>query len=555
MRDDGNGVVNVKYQNSTKIKNSMAKIEVKTDVACPYSLEPFEIGSDFKVDRWGVRHTQCVLLFFTLTVAYSMRSCMGVALVAMIQSDIPDIHEHTDTLIIINDTEHLFNKSNIDLMNREAQFEVNGVLNALMLIPPFPKYKWTKKTQDVILSSFFWGYMALQIPAGQLAHRFGTRRLLFGAMIMNCIIPIIMPIVTYYGGWICTVLCRVLQGMTQACIVPGFHTFFGKWTPLEERGRLTAMVYGGQAIGTVLGLPITGFIGASYLGWPGIFRFYGLLSGLIAIVLWFMLGDSPAQHKAITFDERRYIEEALGQIDGEKSLPVPWKKIFTSTGMLAIIIAHIGNTWGQLTLFTEIPSYMDKVMGVNIKANGLLTALPFLVMWFTNFFFSWITDMLIVKKYLNVTQTRKLANSLACIPSAIGLVALAYAPHNIYIVETILVLICSFKIASTVGFHVNHVDISPNYAGTLMSISNFASNMFGSLAPIVAGIILTDPTDPLLWRKVFFVAAGLYFFTNLVYVIFGTAELAEWNDPPQYDKVALDENKSTKEKTTPTGSV
>ena len=27
-------------------------------------------------------------------------------------------------------------------------------------------------------------------------------------------------------------------------------------------------------------------------------------------------------------------------------------------------------------------------------------------------------------------------------------------------------------------------------------------------------------------------AAGLYLFTNLFYVIFGTAEKAEWNDPP-----------------------
>lgn len=37
--------------------------------------------------------------------------------------------------------------------------------------------------------------------------------------------------------------------------------------------------------------------------------------------------------------------------------------------------------------------------------------------------------------------------------------------------------------------------------------------------------------DEYLWRQVFFVAAGFYFFSNLFYVIFGTAEKAEWNDP------------------------
>lgn len=41
-------------------------------------------------------------------------------------------------------------------------------------------------------------------------------------------------------------------------------------------------------------------------------------------------------------------------------------------------------------------------------------------------------------------------------------------------------------------FQVNHIDISPNFAGTMMSLSNFVANMIASLAPIVTGLILTD---------------------------------------------------------------
>lgn len=39
---------------------------------------------------------------------------------------------------------------------------------------------------------------------------------------------------------------------------------------------------------------------------------------------------------------------------------------------------------------------------------------------------------------------------------------------------------------------INHIDISPNYAGTMMSISNFVSNSCASMAPLVVGFILTD---------------------------------------------------------------
>ena len=49
-------------------------------------------------------------------------------------------------------------------------------------------------------------------------------------------------------------------------------------------------------------------------------------------------------------------------------MTVPWGKILRHPGMYAIIISHIGQTWGQVTLYSEVPAYMDKIMGVNIKA-------------------------------------------------------------------------------------------------------------------------------------------------------------------------------------------
>ncbi|KAL0839177.1 hypothetical protein ABMA28_017145 [Loxostege sticticalis] len=422
------------------------------------------------------------------------------------------------------------------------EFEVDGFFTALLLTPPYPQFEWTKKVQDTVMASFYWGYMTLQIPGGQLVYRFGARYLLFGALAVNCVISLMFPLGSYYGDWILAVICRIIQGLSQACILPGLHTCLGKWTPLEERGRMTAIVFRGIPLGTVLGFLLTGFIAGSPLGWPGIFRLYGILSGIMATILWFCLADTPAQHKSISEAERRYIEEALGTKKYKKQLPVPWKSILSSPGMIAIVVAHIGYSWGLLTLFYEVPAYMDKVMGVNIKTNGLLTALPFVTMFFTNFFFSWLADMLIVKKYLNVTQTRNLLNTMGCVAAAVGCVALAYAPKDIYVVETILVAICGIMVADNFGFFINHIDISPNFAGVMMGVSNFFGNGIASFAPIVAGLILTDVTDGYLWRIVFCIVGGFLFCTNLVYVLLGTGELADWNDHTQYERVYLKEN-------------
>jgi len=39
------------------------------------------------------------------------------------------------------------------------------------------------------------------------------------------------------------------------------------------------------------------------------------------------------------------------------------------------------------------------------------------------------------------------------------------------------------------GYRINHLDISPTYAGILMSMTNCVANIFALLAPIIAGQI------------------------------------------------------------------
>lgn len=54
------------------------------------------------------------------------------------------------------------------------------------------------------------------------------------------------------------------------------------------------------------------------MGWPGIFRFYGTVSGILSVVLWFMAADSPAKHPKISAGERKYIEDELGSGEAAK---------------------------------------------------------------------------------------------------------------------------------------------------------------------------------------------------------------------------------------------
>lgn len=82
----------------------------------------------------------------------------------------------------------------------------------------------------------------------------------------------------------------------------------------------------------------------------------------------------------------------------------------------------------------------------------------------------------------------------------------------------------------------NHIDIAPNFAGILMGITNAAANVCSIVAPLFVGFIINNVTDPAQWRIVFFISAGIYFFGNLMFVLFSSTEIQVWNDPDHRDR-------------------
>ncbi|EDO34048.1 predicted protein [Nematostella vectensis] len=57
-----------------------------------------------------------------------------------------------------------------------------------------PEFRWSTKTQGVILGSFFGGYMLTQVPGGVLAQRFGGRVVLGLCMLFSSIFVFLSPV-------------------------------------------------------------------------------------------------------------------------------------------------------------------------------------------------------------------------------------------------------------------------------------------------------------------------------------------------------------------------
>lgn len=156
--------------------------------------------------------------------------------------------------------------------------------------------------------------------------------------------------------------------------------------------------------------------------------------------------------------------------------------------------------------------------------------MPYLVKWLTSFAFSALSDFIINHNYTTVGTSRKIFNSFATYGSGLVLIALCLVPQDQPITAIVLLILSVGLSAGAVcGYLLNHMDISPIHAGILMGISNFAGTIMQLLAPLFAGSVLHDVTNAIEWRIVFFVAAGLKFAGNTVFIIFGSGNIQPWN--------------------------
>jgi len=71
------------------------------------------------------------------------------------------------------------------------------------------------------------------------------------------------------------------------------------------------------------------------------------------------------------------------------------------------------------------------------------------------------------------------------------------------------------------GFAVNHLDIAPRYAGSLMGITNTAGTIPGIVGVLVSGA-LVDSTGS--WSSAFILAGVIYLIGAVVWLLFSTGE-------------------------------
>lgn len=268
--------------------------------------------------------------------------------------------------------------------------------------------EYSNSEKGLVLSAFFIGYVFTQLPGAWSSKHFGAKAtLLVGVSFWTLCDLLTVPA---FHNIIFLCISRIGMGLGEGVLFPSLHHLSGKWFPLQERATLVSLVSSGQDMGAIIAVLVAPYIIDTY-GWQWVFVIFA-----IANVVWlFMFGvfcsNTPESSSTITEEELAYITENRIESPPEEINSMHLELILSKPG-LAILSAHCTFNYMWYVLLSWIPAYFKEELGLDLKENAFLTALPYICGLVGMTLWGRFSDSLISHRVLSIRSTRRLMNSI-----------------------------------------------------------------------------------------------------------------------------------------------
>ncbi|XP_019621641.1 PREDICTED: sialin-like [Branchiostoma belcheri] len=386
--------------------------------------------------------------------------------------------------------------------------------------------EWSPSVRGILLGAYYYGYIITQVVGGVLEQKLGGKLVYGTGMLAIAALDALGPVASRTSPWAMFAV-RFIMGLVSGVLFPTMYGVWGRWAPPTDRTKLLAFCYIGLPIGYIVNYPLASFLAAE-LGWEAIFYIPG---GFVAVwlVFWLLLAyDSPAKHPRILEEEQKYIEDSIGDKVQQKPR-VPWLKVLSSLPVWALIVGQFSTNWGSYFLLTQLPNYMKNVLGFNIRTNGLLSALPYVLAMVSMLVSSVAADRLIQNGKIPKVWIRRgflitgFSGMVIC-----GVILANLSGCNPVAAVALLCLIQAFNSLTTAGMRAVHVEFAPRFSGVTFALANTAGTMSGIFAPLLVGFITENDPTLAAWMKIFYIGAAIQGVGGIFIVVFMRTDVQPW---------------------------
>ncbi len=349
---------------------------------------------------------------------------------------------------------------------------------ALSVAAPFMirDLRLTPSSMGVLLSTFFWSYSLMQIPAGWLVDRLGVRKGYgIGFALWSC-----ATVLTGFARGIGSLICaRMVLGVGQAAAFPASARAVANWFRDRERGTVT----GSYLTGVRLGQALVSAVGAVILARHG-FKYFFVLIGIVPMIwllpwLLFLRRWERPNANNVTAGARASAAPTVSFI---QSLT-----LFRQRSVVGIFLGFFAYDYAWYVFVNWLPSYLMMERKFSVTEMGIYSSVPYFAMSVTVLLSGFLSDALVRRGYSEIPVRKGLiiAGLLACclmVPA--GLVE-----DKMEAVWLLTLALAGLGVATPNTWTLTQAVSSRDIVGTVSGIQNFGGNIGGVLAPMLTGFI------------------------------------------------------------------
>lgn len=525
------------------------------------------------VKNGKVRHILAIMALSAIVMANMNRQAYNQALVRMIKKPLKQTaSESTGTT-----TDRPRNDSNSapaqsDQMSSAANFdggdemsglianEIGSVTSASEQLPSStelpssttsssPSYdpdqdgfEWDGTQISLLQAGFSYGYMFFMIPGGRMSEIYGSKWVIFLSGFGSALCSVLTPFIADQSYHL-LVASRVLMGLCQTGVSPALYAFCTRWLAPDEASVYLPLIKVGVMIGFMFGSLINGF-----MPWRTMFYVVGLV-GFIWSLMWaFFASSEPRDHRFISRSELKFIEHSLErrqeseskqrsdggekQTGAKKSSAAPWLSILSNPVVLAFTFTKFTVKLSTDVQTMQLPMYLRNVFQVSDSLNGLLNGANFAIQaCFTGLVAYTAKEMVQRGTFgLQKTGVRVLFQGINNFGMGLGYLLISFNMGSLELVCCAVIFLSISSMFGSGGEAVLPVDLTTEYAASIMAIANSLANVSGIVMPQIVSMLLANQLNSAAnWNRVLWFVSCTMICGGSVFTLFVRAELQDFH--------------------------
>lgn len=359
-----------------------------------------------------------------------------------------------------------------------------------------------------------WGTVAYGVGkfiSGATADLIGGRRNFLGGMAGSILFTIVFLL---SGGFPLFTLAWVFNRLFQSTGWVGVVKVSSRWFSYKTYGTVMGLLSLSFLFGDAISRWFMGFLLAHGIGWRGVFLGSALMLGIIAIINFFLLRETPAERGLPAPVENPLnvyasAENAALAVADKYNLLHLLKPLFSSPAFWLVCLLSLGTTFLRETFNLWIPTYYVQFAGLSTSQAATNSALfPF---------FGGIAVIIagVLSDRLGLNG-RNLVLFIGMSLSGISLLSISAIPaHSNPLLPIAMVTLVGFLMLGPYSYLAGAMSL--DFGGTKGSATaaGFIDGI-GYLGSFLSGVTVADLASKSGWSRTFVYLAGAAFLTALV---------------------------------------